>query len=165
MQQIKYLNIQVATILSNNTSLVYRQCVQHGVVFVAISRAQMQLPIGNDRCNCFCRIVQHLHVPTWFLSAADWLCITFWRTGIIFPSVRISRRQISCQETYFIRVASASLLSYHQLRTQALYPALSNSVEERPRFRLVTWSSNLLGIGGGVIQRKSTYLTYFLFRN
>ena len=125
------------------------------------SRAQMQLPICNDQCNCFCRIVQHLHVPTWFLSATDWLCITFWRTGLIPPSVRISRLQISCQETYFNRVASASLLNYHQLRTHALYPALSNSGEERPWFRRVTWSSKLLCIGGGVIQRKSTYLTYF----
>ena len=112
--QIKVLNIQVATILSNNTSLVYRQCLQHGVVFDGVSRAHMVLPLCSERYNCFCRIFKSLHVPTWFLSLPDWLCISFWRTGLIPPSVRISRRQISCQETYFDRVASASLPNYHR---------------------------------------------------
>ena len=52
-----------------------------------------------------------------------------------------------------------------QPRTQALYSALANSLEERPWFRLVTWSPKLLCIGGGVVQRNSTYLTYFCLRN
>ena len=60
---------------------------------------------------------------------------------------------------FFVRFFSLKVIHESYTSQDNLVPRLFT------RFRLITWSSKLLCIGGGVAQTNSTYLTYFCLRN
>ena len=74
--------------------------------------------------------------------------------------------QLQAIDVYFVKSSFFVFVFFSLTEIQESYTSQSNFVPRLfTRFRLITWSSKLLCIGGGVVQTSSTYLTYLCLRN